>query len=67
MPLQIYRCPTCKQKLAIYDSMVPGAEVVCANRQCETVLRVISRSPLQVEIVPYEQTFDLDSRPESYG
>jgi alpha-aminoadipate carrier protein LysW len=59
-------CPVCKQKLALQDYMaLVGTEVVCSN--CETNLRVESASPLRLTRVPIEETFNADSRPESYG
>ena len=58
-------CPVCKQKLALQDYLVVGAEVVCTN--CETNLRVEKRRPLRLVPIPIEDTFNADSRPESYG
>jgi alpha-aminoadipate carrier protein LysW len=60
-------CPVCKQKLAIQDYLVVGAQVVCANANCETNLRVEKRRPLRLVQIPIEDTFNMDSRPESYG
>ncbi len=65
--LQVVACPTCKQKLAILDHFAEGAELVCANAHCETVIRVVKRKPLKIEVVPVEQTRNPSSRPESYG
>jgi uncharacterized protein YbaR (Trm112 family) len=67
MSLAFVACPVCKQKLAVIDYVTVGAEVVCANPQCLTTLRVESQRPLRVAVVPAEQTFNADSRPESYG
>ncbi|HWQ15826.1 MAG TPA: hypothetical protein VNL77_23695 [Roseiflexaceae bacterium] len=68
MSLETLTCPVCKQKLAVFDYMLTaGAEVVCANPQCLTVIRIDSRRPLRVSVVPEEQTYNADSRPESYG
>ena len=59
-------CPVCKQRLALQDYMaLVGAEMVCNN--CEANLRVESSSPLRVTRVPIEETFNANSRPESYG
>ncbi len=60
-------CPACKkQKLALQDYMaLVGVEVVCPN--CETNLRVESSRPFRVSVVPVTDTFNADSRPESYG
>ena len=59
-------CPVCNSKLALQDYMaLVGAEVVCNN--CEANLRVDSSRPLRLTRVPIEDTFNADSRPESYG
>jgi hypothetical protein len=42
-----------------------GNEVVCNN--CETNLRVEKRRPLRLAVVPVEETYNADMRPESYG
>jgi hypothetical protein len=47
--------------------MLVGSEVVCANPRCLTTLRVKSWNPLKVEVVPVDETYNADSRPESYG
>jgi hypothetical protein len=65
--LQVVRCPNCKQKLGISDTVVVGASVVCANVQCGTPIRVVSWKPFKIEQVPIEQTRNPSSRPESYG
>lgn len=65
MAVEFATCPVCKQKLALQDYVLPGNEVVCAN--CETNLRITKRRPLRVEQIPIEQTYNADSRPESYG
>jgi uncharacterized protein YbaR (Trm112 family) len=67
MGLEIVKCPVCKQKLAVHQYIVPGSFVVCANPNCGTSLRVVQRKPIKVEVVPVEQTFTPDYRPESYG
>lgn len=67
MSVEIVKCPVCKQKLALQAYVIIGSEVVCANPNCLTTLRVVKRRPLRVEAVPVEQTFNRDSRPESYG
>ena len=63
--MEVISCPVCTQKLALQTYMLVGTEVVCVN--CETNLRVTKRRPLRVEQVPIEETYNVDSRPESYG
>lgn len=65
MGLEFAVCPVCKQKLAVFDYMTVGSEVVCSN--CETTLQIKSHRPLRVERLPVEATYNADSRPESYG
>ena len=65
MALEFATCPVCKRRLALYDYVVVGSEVVCVN--CETNLRVEKRNPLRLVQVPVEETFNASSRPESYG
>ena len=65
MALEFATCPVCKQKLALQDYTMVGSEVVCSN--CETNLRVDKRNPLRLVQIPIEETFNKDSRPESYG
>jgi uncharacterized protein YbaR (Trm112 family) len=67
MSLEHVICPVCKQKLAVISYVTVGADVVCANPTCLTTLRVESRRPLKVAVVPVEQTHTVDGRPESYG
>lgn len=67
MAVEFVKCPTCKQKLAIMEYMTVGSLVVCANERCETNLRIVGRRPLRVEVVPEEETYRPDYRPESYG
>ncbi len=67
MPVEFIKCPACGQKLALQDYMLPGTEVVCANSKCLTTLHVDQRGPLRLSVVPFEQTRNADSRPESYG
>lgn len=65
--VRFIKCPTCKQKLAIFDYMTAGTLVVCANLRCGTSLRVSSHRPMRVEPVPEPETYMADYRPESYG
>lgn len=68
MPLAFVRCPVCKQKLGLQEYMqTVGADLVCANPDCETNLRVTSSKPLKIERIPIEATYNADDRPESYG
>ncbi|MDZ4720709.1 MAG: hypothetical protein SH847_19815 [Roseiflexaceae bacterium] len=67
MPVEFVACPACKQKLALQDYVLQGNEVVCANPQCLTSLRIDQRQPLKVSVVPVEKTRNANSRPESYG
>ena len=67
MALEFATCPVCGQKLAIQDYMIVGSEVVCANAHCETNLRVARLRPLRLVQIPIEDTYNVDSRPESYG
>ncbi len=60
-------CPVCKQKLGIQGYVLTGTELVCANPRCGTSIRIDTRRPLKLSIVPIEQTYNADSRPESYG
>jgi uncharacterized CHY-type Zn-finger protein len=65
MAPELVTCPVCKQKLLIQDYVTLGSEMVCNN--CESVLRIESRRPLRVKLIPYAATLNPDSRPESYG
>ena len=65
MAPELVACPVCKQKLLLQDYVTIGREMVCNN--CESALRVESRRPLRVKLVPYAATLNPDSRPESYG
>lgn len=67
MSVELVRCPTCRQKLAVQTYVVDGALLVCANVQCGTSLRVTARRPLRVQPVPEPETYNVDYRPESYG
>jgi uncharacterized protein YbaR (Trm112 family) len=67
MAVELVKCPVCKQKLAVYDYIVLGSLLVCANPSCDTSLRVMQRKPLKVEEVPESDTYTVDYRPESYG
>jgi lysine biosynthesis protein LysW len=58
-------CPVCQQKLKLSLTMLPGALVVCP--QCGTDLRIVSRDPDQVEVVPLEETLNAEAKPESYA
>lgn len=66
MSLELTTCPVCKQKLAIFDYMTTGADVVCANPECQTYLRIERRNPLKLTVIPYPQTYNADTRPEAY-
>lgn len=67
MSVELVKCPTCKQRLAVQEYVMDGAMVVCANLRCGTSLRILSRRPLRVEPVPEPETYKVDYRPESYG
>jgi uncharacterized protein YbaR (Trm112 family) len=67
MNVEFVTCPVCKQKLAVQGYVVVGSNIVCANPNCNTSLRIVKRKPLRAEQVPVEQTFNHDDRPESYG
>lgn len=67
MAVRFIKCPTCRQKLAIFDYMTPGTLVVCANLKCGTSLRISSHRPPRVDPVPETETYRVDYRPESYG
>ena len=67
MAPEMVTCPVCKQKLLIQDYVTVGSEVVCTNNNCESTLRIESRRPLRVALVPYTATLDADGQPESYG
>lgn len=67
MSVEIVHCPICKQKLALQAYVAPETLVVCANVACGSSLRVVSREPLKVELVPESATYSADYRPESYG
>jgi alpha-aminoadipate/glutamate carrier protein LysW len=67
MAVEFVRCPVCKQKLALQSYVAAGTLVVCANPKCDTSLRITSRKPLHVEVVPENQTYNAEYRPESYG
>ena len=58
-------CPVCQQKLRLSLTMLPGALVVCP--QCGTDLRVVSREPDRLEVVPPEETLNAEAKPESYA
>lgn len=65
MPPDFVVCPVCKQRLGVQDYVVVGTTLVCAN--CETNLRIERYRPLKVAVVPVEDTYNKDYRPESYG
>ena len=67
MAVEFTRCPKCGQRLAVMDYLVVGAQLVCANRECGTSVRVLARRPLRVEEVAEDETYVVDFRPESYG
>ncbi|MCS6888411.1 MAG: hypothetical protein NZQ09_09395 [Chloroflexus sp.] len=53
--------------MAIFPYVPVGGQVVCANRNCGASIRLVSRKPLRIELVPEEATYTVDYRPESYG
>jgi uncharacterized CHY-type Zn-finger protein len=65
MTIEFAVCPVCKQRLGLQEYVGVRAGVVCAN--CESNLRVEHRRPLRLKLVPVEETFNADDRPESYG
>lgn len=67
MTIEIVQCPVCGQRLALQSYVVTGVDVVCANPTCLTTLRLESRSPVRVSVIPTEQTHNANARPESYG
>ncbi len=67
MKVEVVKCPTCRQRLALMPYVTEGALVVCANLRCGTSLRLVGRHPLRVEVVPEAETYKVDYRPESYG
>lgn len=67
MAVEFVRCPVCKQKLALQEYVAVGAQVVCANIKCGTSLRIESRRPVRVTVIPEPETYKVDYRPESYG
>jgi lysine biosynthesis protein LysW len=58
-------CPRCKQKLMLTFTMLRDAVVVCPK--CGSDLRVLSRDPDKVELLPPEATLNANSKPESYA
>ncbi len=46
-------------------TMLVGAQVICP--QCGNHLRVVSRNPDRIEVVPYEASLDKNAKPESYA
>lgn len=58
-------CPVCQQKLKLSFTMLPGSLVVCP--ECGTDLRIASRDPDRVEVVPLEATLNAEAKPESYA
>jgi alpha-aminoadipate/glutamate carrier protein LysW len=67
MAVEFTVCPQCRQRLAVMDYLVVGAQVVCANEKCGTSLRITARRPLQVAEIAEDQTYVVDYRPEAYG
>ena len=67
MAVEFIKCPVCKQKLALQEYVTVGTLVVCANIKCGTSLRVDSRRPVRISVIPEAETFKQDYRPESYG
>ena len=62
--IEFVACPVCKQKLVVYDYMTDGADVVCVN--CESNLRISQHNPIKLELIPLEETYNRNDRPESY-
>lgn len=67
MPVEIVSCPACKQRLALQAYVPPETLVVCANVTCGASLRVASRRPAKVDLVPERDTHSADCQPESYA
>jgi hypothetical protein len=67
MPVEIVRCPACKQRLALQGYVAVDAVLACASAACGASLRVVSRHPARVERVPESATYSADYQPESYG
>ncbi len=65
--MEIVACPVCAQKLALQRYIIKDSRVVCANPNCNTTLRIVSRHPAKVEKVPFKETLNQSSSPESYG
>lgn len=65
MSAQVIQCPACRRRLAIQSHVITGVSVVCAD--CRTTLKVVSVKPLKLEKVDVSKTYNVDSRPESYG
>lgn len=58
-------CPRCAQKLMLTFTMLPDSIVVCP--QCGADLRIVSRDPDQLEVLPPEATRNANAKPESYA
>lgn len=65
MYVVVAECPVCHRKLAVQSHVVNGTSVVCVD--CRTTLKVVSTTPLKFEKVDVSKTYNVDSRPESYG
>lgn len=65
MHAEIAPCPVCRRRLAVQSHVVKGTSVVCVD--CRTTLKVVSITPLKFEKVDVAKTYNVDSRPESYG
>ena len=58
-------CPRCGQKLMLTFTMLRDSIVVCPK--CGADLRIVSRNPDKVEVLPPEATLNADAKPESYA
>lgn len=58
-------CPRCQQKLMLTFTMLRGSIVVCPK--CGADLRIVSRDPDRVEVLPPEATLNANAKPESYA
>ncbi|MEY3989954.1 MAG: hypothetical protein RI985_1035 [Chloroflexota bacterium] len=65
MYAELGKCPVCGRRLAVQSHVVKGTSVVCVD--CRTTLKVVSITPLKFEKVDVSKTYNVDSRPESYG
>lgn len=65
MHVVVADCPVCRRRLAVQSHVIKGTGVVCVD--CRTTLKVVSTAPLKFEKVDVAKTYNVDSRPESYG